>query len=129
VDNNYSDKPYRLTFEQRPTYLHAFVEGEDDSYEISRQYWQEIADECKARKFKKVLIVEDIEGNGTIAEAYQLCSEFAQMGYTEIKVAFVERHAEHNEENLFGELVAVNRGINAKVFNDEADAEKWLMGA
>jgi hypothetical protein len=129
VDNNYSDKPYRLTFEQRPTYLHAFVEGEDDSYEISRQYWQEIADECKARKFKKVLIVEDIVESGTIAEAYQLCSEFPQMGYLKIKVAFVDRHAEQNEENQFGELVAVNRGVNVKLFTDIDEAEKWLLAA
>jgi hypothetical protein len=127
VDNYDTDKPYRLTFEHRPGYLYAFVEGERDGYEISRQYWQEIADECKAKKYRKALVVEDIAESGTIAEAYQLCSEFPQMGYLGIKVAFIDRHADQSEENQFGELVAVNRGINVKIFNDMEEAVKWLL--
>lgn len=107
--------------------MYAYVQGEEDSYEISRAYWQEIADECKENRFKKTLIVEDIVENGTIAEAYQLCSEFPQMGFIGIKVAFVDRYSEQNEENLFGELVAVNRGVNAKIFTDTDTAEKWLL--
>lgn len=129
VDNIDSDKPYKLTFERRGGYLYAYVEGEEDSYEISHDYWKEIADECKANRYKKVLIVEDIVENGSIAEAYQLCSEFPQMGYAGMKVAFVDRYAEHAEENAFGELVAVNRGINAKIFNSQDEAEAWLLAA
>ena len=124
---NESEKPYRLTFEHRPSYLYVYVEGEEDSYEISARYWREIADVCKANKFTKVLIVEDIVANGTIADAYQLSAELPQMGYLGIKVAFVDKYLEQQELNLFGELTAVNRGINAKVFNDIDEAEKWLL--
>jgi hypothetical protein len=127
VDNINSAKPYRLTFEHRPGYLYAYVEGEEDSYEISRAYWQDIADECREKKYKKALVVEDLVESGTIAEAYQLCSEMPQMGYIGIKVAFVDRYSEQSEENQFGELVAVNRGINVKIFTDTDDAEKWLL--
>lgn len=127
MDNINNDKPYRLTFEHRPEYLYVYVEGQEDSYEISRAYWQEIAGECKDKKYKRALVVEDIVESGTIAEAYQLCSEFPQMGYIGIKVAFVDRYSEQSEENQFGELVAVNRGINVKTFNDVEDAEKWLL--
>lgn len=127
MDNIENDKPYHLTFEQRPGYLYAYVAGEEDNYEISRAYWQEIADQCKERKCSKVLVVEDIVECGTIAEAYQLCSEFPQMGYIGIKVGFVDRYLDQQEANQFGELVAVNRGINAKVFNDVEEAEKWLL--
>ena len=91
-------------------------------------YWREIADECKANKFTKALIVEDIVANGTIADAYQLSAELPQMGYLGIKVAFVDKYLEQQELNLFGELTAINRGINAKVFNDINEAEKWLLG-
>ena len=87
----------------------------------------EIADECKANKFTKVLIVENIVANGTIADAYQLSSDLPHMGYLGIKVAFVDRYLDQQELNLFGELTAVNRGINAKVFNDIDEAERWLL--
>lgn len=124
---NESEKPYRLTFEHRPSYLYAYVEGDEDSYEISAMYWRETASECKTHKYTKVLIVEDIVENGTMAEAYQLSSDLPQMGYLGIKVAFVDKYLEQQELNQFGELTAVNRGINGKVFNDIDEAEKWLL--
>ena len=124
---NESEKPYRLTFEHRPSYLYAYVEGDEDSYEISSMYWRETASECKTHKYTKVLIVEDIVANGTMAEAYQLSSDLPQMGYLGIKVAFVDKYLEQQELNQFGELTAVNRGINGKVFNDISEAEKGLL--
>ena len=51
-------KPYELSFEYRPEYLYAYVTGEEDSYEISKQFWLEIAAECKRSDVKKVLIEE-----------------------------------------------------------------------
>lgn len=122
-----TDKPYRLTFEHRPGYLYAHVEGKEDSYEISRAYWQEVANECKAHGYRKVLVVEDISECGTVAEAYQVSSELPKMGFTHIKVAFVDRYVEQQETNQFAELVAVNRGVNGKIFNDVTEAEKWLI--
>lgn len=127
MDTNESEKPYRLTFEHRPSYLYAYVQGEEDSYEISAMYWREIADECRANKCTKVLIVEDIVASGTMADAYQLSSELPQMGYIGIKVAFVDKYVEQEDLNQFGELVAINRGINGKIFNDIKAAEKWLL--
>jgi len=53
-------KPYKFRFEYKTDYLCAQVSGDKDSLEISRQYWREIADECKRTKCKKLLIVEDI---------------------------------------------------------------------
>lgn len=124
---NQSEKPYRLTIEHRPSYLYAYVEGDKDSYEISAMYWREIAGECKANKYTKVLIVEDIIESGTMADAYQLSSEMPQMGYAGIKIAFVDKYVEQQDLNQFGELVAINRGINGKIFNDVDQAERWLL--
>jgi len=129
VDAIYSKKPYRLTFEYRPAYLYAHVEGENDNYEISSAYWQEIADECTNKEFDRVLIIEDIVETGSLAEIYQLCSEFSRMGYDEIKIAFIDRRSDQEEQNKFGELVAVNRGLNVKIFTDIDEAEKWLLSA
>lgn len=116
---------YRLTFEVRPSYLYAYVEGDHDSYEISRAYWQAIATESKRLGIRKVLIDENIQENASMADVFQLASELPAMGFG--KVAIVDRYLDQQEINSFGELVALNRGLNGKIFNDVAEAEAWLL--
>ena len=122
-----SSKPYRLTFEYRPQYLYAFVAGEKDSYEISKQYWQEIADECQISGIKKVLIEEDLVENVSMADMYQFCSEIPQLGFFGIRVAFVDRRQDQQQLNQFGETVATNRGLLSRVFSNFDDGERWLL--
>lgn len=119
-------KPYDLSFEYRPQYLHVSVRGENDSYEISKQYWQEIAAECKKTDCKKVLIEEDIAENLTMSDTYRLASEIPQFGFFGIRIAFVDLRDEQKQLNQFGETVASNRGLLVRVFNNADDAEKWL---
>ena len=122
-----ASKPYKLSFEHRPQYLYAFVEGEKDSYEIGRQYWQEIGDECNKHGFKKVLIEEDIKENASMSEIFRLTSELPQLGFLGIRVAFVDRHENQRQLNQFGETVAINRGMLGGIFPNFAEAEKWLL--
>lgn len=122
-----STKPFHIAFEHRPHYLYVYVSGEHDSYEISRQYWLEVADECNKSDYKKVLIDEDIEETTSLPETYQLASEIPQMGFQGVRVAFYDRFAEHQDLNEFGELVATNRGLLGRVFNNLEEAEKWLL--
>ena len=119
--------PYTLVFEYRPEYLYAFVTGEKDSYEISKRYWQEIADECKKAGFKKVLIEEDIAENVSMSDMYQFCAEIPQLGFFGIRVAFVDRKQDQQQLNQFGETVATNRGLLSRVFNNFEAGEKWLL--
>lgn len=120
-------KPYRLTFEPREGYLYAYVEGEEDSYDISRAFWLEIAAESKLLGLSDVLVDENIAENASMADVFQLVTEIPSMGFG--RVAFVDRYLDQNEVNAFGELVANNRGMNGKLFNDLAAAEEWLLSA
>lgn len=122
-----SAHPYRLTFQEFPGYLYAFVEGEQDNYEISRAFWQEIADKAVDTGAKRVLIEENIEMPGSFADVYKLASELPSMNFGGARIAFVDRFLDHNEINEFGELVAVNRGFNGAVFNDVETARRWLL--
>ena len=124
-----SDSPesYNISFEYRPEYLYVYVSGEHDSYAISRQYWQQISDECAVNKIKRVLIEEDIPEMVSMGEMFQLASEIPEMGFFGIRIAFVDRYIEQQDLNHFGELVAVNRGLHGKIFNDVTEAEKWLL--
>ncbi len=129
IQNSSRAKPYTLEFEQRPEYLYAYVRGEKDSLEISLQYWKEIADECWRAGYKKVFIEEDIKEEGSTIEMYQFSSELPNIGFSGIRVAFVDRHLDQQELNKFGELVATNRGVNGKVFNSSQEAEEWLLSS
>lgn len=121
-------KQYRIKFDNRPEYLHAHIQADRDSYEISRQFWQEIADECGRVKPLRLLVEEDIDRPiESIADTYQGASERPLMGLSGIKIAFLDTHPEQHEQNQFGELVARNRGINVKVFFDRTEAENWLL--
>lgn len=121
-------KQYRITFDVRPGYLHAHIQGSEDSYEISRQFWQEIADECERLKPSRLLVEEDISRPiDSIADTYHGAADRPQMGLAGVKIAFFDRHPDQHEQNQFGELVARNRGIDVRVFSDLAEAESWLL--
>ncbi|HEX8250184.1 MAG TPA: hypothetical protein VF599_18570 [Pyrinomonadaceae bacterium] len=128
MNRPYSDgsKPYLIRFERRPDYLYAYVGGEHDSLAISLAFWREIAAECRNAQAKKVLIEEDIEESVSMVEMYQIAAEITQMGFAGVLIAFVDRFLEQQHLNEFGELVATNRGLRGKTFNDIKEAEKWL---
>ena|SRR5687768_2787405 len=121
-------KPYDIRFEHRSEYLYAYVSGDQDSVEISTRYWNEIAAECRKNNYKKVLVEEDIpEAVASVFELYQFAAELPKFGFAGIYIAFVDRYIEQNELNEFVELVASNRGLMGRVFNDVTEAEKWLL--
>ncbi len=127
MSSSHETKPYRLTFNPKPQYLHVHVESNTDSYELSIRFWNEIAAECKQNKWKKVLVEEDIPEDISVAEAFELASELPQIGFFGVKIAFVDHYIEQEEMNKFSEMVAVNRGLNAKIFTNTNEAEKWLL--
>lgn len=118
---------YTIEFEHRPKYLYAFVSGEDDSLDITRSYWQQMLEECRQHGFDKLLVEENLEGSLSMQEVYEFASEYAHMGFRDILVAFVDRHAAHQQLNRFGELVATNRGGRIRVFDSVSDAKQWLL--
>jgi hypothetical protein len=118
---------YNLSFELRGEYLYAYVEGPEDSLEISRSFWFKILRKCREHNLRKVLVEENLAENTSSAEAYNLVNEMATWGFGNILVAFVDRQLEHQKINRFGELVACNRGLRVRVFDSVNDAEKWLL--
>jgi hypothetical protein len=121
-------KEYTITFELRPGYLYAYVKGDADSYYISHAYWSDVSVECAKHQVKKLLVEEDLaKPINSVSEVFQGAAERAFMGLSGLKIAFVDRHPDHREQNLFGELVATNRGLFCKVFDDVQEGEKWLI--
>ncbi|MBN1306216.1 MAG: hypothetical protein JXA13_17410 [Anaerolineales bacterium] len=117
-----------IRFEDRGEYLYACVTGPKDNQEISLDYWQRVIDECRERGFRKLLIEEDLPDQATTVEIFNLIKTIAGIINFPLKIAFYDREAEHLDLNLFGETVAVNRGVDGRVFAGLEEAEAWLKG-
>jgi hypothetical protein len=118
---------YTLRFEERPGYTRAHVVGDRDSVEISLAYWTEIARYCHERAVHSVLVVEEIAQRAAVLDIYEVASGLVALGFSDIRIAFVDRNADELPMMQFAETVARNRGIDGRVFAREADAEAWLV--
>jgi len=63
----------------------------------------------------------------TLGDSYEVVSKVHEVGLTNVKIAFVDRRPEHIEYDLFGETIALNRGITCKVLKKTTEAEAWLL--
>ena len=118
---------YKLTIDQKPTYLHAIVTGRNSRENVVR-YLEETLRECTARSCFRILIEERLDGPRLGAlDVFQIVSEGSSKADGILKaIAYVDVNAVNNMMQ-FAETVAVNRGVPVVVFSTVADAEKWLL--
>ncbi len=121
--------PYRLTFVQEPTYLHAIVTGSNSVENVAR-YIEGVVFECTVRGCQRVLIEECLEGPRlNTTNVFRLASEGSSRAHGYFTaIAYVDVNAE-GDLMKFAETVAVNRGLPVRVFASVADAQAWLLGA
>lgn len=123
---HHTDEIADIQFKERDGYLRASFSGKCDSLAISTDCWQQSIDECRKRGFKKLLVEEDFPNQLSMHEIYTLIEAIRKMLTFDMQIAFIDTDSEQAELNLFGETVAINRGITGKVFNDRTNAEAWL---
>jgi hypothetical protein len=118
---------YQLKIEQKPTFLHATVTGENSRATVT-QYLKDVLDECTARNCFRVLIEERLEGPrlGTI-DVFRIASDEARRALGIVKaIAYIDVNAQ-GDLMQFAETVASNRGLRVSVFRTVPEAEKWLV--
>lgn len=120
-----SDCAFQIRFEPRPDHLRAFVSGPQDSMQVSREYWNQIAAECLRRGLSRVLVEEDFPNSMSEVELYELVTQ-AEDALRQLRIAFVDRRSGHEESNRFAETVARNRGLAVRVFDNLEHASRWL---
>ncbi len=123
------NESFSTRFEDRGCYLYSFVEGDEDSVEVTLGYWKRIVDECVRLGFKRVLIEEDFPNQISTTEVWGAMNEIAKMLPVGFRVAFVDRQPMQEDINLFAETVAVNRGAYGRVFATVESADEWLRSA
>ncbi len=120
---------FTIRYEDRETYLYAFVTGPHDSLPVSRAFWTELAAEVRRRGRDSLLVEEDFIDPISIIEIYDLVETILALDWERCQVAFVDRQQSHRDINEFGELVARNRGFVGRVFATVEQAHAWLTRA
>lgn len=73
-----------------------------------------------------VLVIEELAERAAVLDIYEVASGLVALGFANIRIAFVDRNVDELPMMQFGETVARNRGIDGRVFANEADADAWL---
>jgi hypothetical protein len=73
---------------------------------------------------------ERVTGENTLAEIFAVVAERSRDVAPHLRwIACVDVNPEHSKGRmLFAEAVAVQRGVNVRVFSTVADAGQWLRG-
>ena len=124
--SNSGTETFEIQYQECEGYLHAFIKGKKDSVAAALEYWQCGLDECERRGCRALLVEEAFPNQLSTVDNFTVTSALPGMGSTGLKIAFVDRKAEHSELNLFGESVAVNRGVFGRVFPTLEEAAAWL---
>ncbi len=119
-------KPYTIVLEEYPNYLYALVHGDKYNYEVIADFLTEIANECKARNFEKVLVEENISVTASEADIARAAADLPKFGFNDIQMAYLDRFTEQQEINELGQDIANDHGVNVRLFSGQAAADKWL---
>lgn len=121
-----ADAPYRIVFEDYPNYLYALVHSEQYGYEVLAGFLREIAEQCKARGYNQVVIEENISATASDEDVVRIASELPALGFSDIRMAYIDRFSDQSEMNEMGKEVALDHGVDVRLFSNQADADKWL---
>lgn len=118
----------KLDIEARGTYLYFEVSGEREREQMVN-IWGTVARELRALGLNRVLGVSKLTGPASTIDIYRVAEAAAndmQNAGCE-KLAYVVTDKNALQSNLFAETVAVNRGLDARMFTDKDSALIWLM--
>ena len=120
---------YRLTFHQKPTYLHVVVTGENNKENV-RNYLADVLRECEKRSISRVLIEERLDGARLeLLEVFRIVADTGRLVRGKLDaIAYVDVFAQ-GDTMRFAETVAVNRAVPATVFSTVPEAVRWLENA
>ena len=118
--------PYQLTIEQRRTYVHTKVVGERTP-ENALRFLRDSCRACVSQGHGAVLLDVHLSGPDlTTTSVYEVISSWVPEALKLRKIAYVEDSNDDASTSAFVETVAVNRGVNLRLFRDVASAASWL---
>jgi hypothetical protein len=117
---------YQLTIEERPTYLYARADGDMTAANALR-FLEEAYAACVKSGRSAVLLDMQLHGpNLNTTSVYEVISKRAADGTKLLQIAYVPHMTDDVSMAHFAETVAVNRGVNVRLFQSVVAAERWL---
>ena len=119
---------YRVTVEQYPTYLHIIGTGSNTAAN-ARQFLFDAYRAAVERNCSSILVDMRFSGPSLdLGSIYSVIAERSGDGSNLDRIAYVEANPNHRFEAAeFAELVAQNRGVNVRLFQNVDDAARWLQ--
>ena len=119
---------YSFNVIEFPQFLHVKAFGRNDAQTIQRCL-KDIHDVCVSRNASAVLVEENFIGPSLdIAEIFGQVIKGSQNVGPIRCIAYVDVNPEHDFARMrFAETVALNRGVNIRVFQTVPEAEQWLV--
>jgi hypothetical protein len=118
---------FEISFRYEREYLCAEVSGPTDSYHITTQYWQRIAEELDGSEYKRLLIVETLGENIDVFDGFRAIRDRDREKFAGVRIAFFDAKPDHAPINSFCAAAAAHTGYEVEVFSDIADAVTWLL--
>ena len=117
---------YLLSVEEHPEYLHARVSGARTPGNASR-FLKDSYEACMRAGKGALLLEMRLEGPALDPSAiFGVIAGGAAEGQKLRRIAYVDPFASDRPGPAFATTVAVNRGVNVRLFADLAPAEIWL---
>jgi hypothetical protein len=124
-----ADDAFHLTLREMPGYLHARATGAHTSQNAAR-FMREVHQACVERKIDSVLIEMAMTGPSLPpAEIFAVVADRSFEGSRMRRVAYVDPTDRDPTRMKFAETVAVNRGVNVRLFRDVEEAHRWLASS
>ena len=117
---------YQLTIEEHPLYLHAKVTG-THSAENALRFLRETHEACVQRGYSAVLLEMNLSGPSLdLTSIFGVISQRSAEATKLRKIAYVDASQRDPEKMRFAETVAINRGVNVRLFQDLDQAKQWM---
>ena len=118
---------YSFVAEMKPTYLHVRGSGEQTE-ENALRFLIDAYRACVERTMGRLLLEACFTGKAlSMAGAYSVIVDRSHDGSMLKSIAYVDTNPAHAHAMAeFAELVAKNRGVNVRLFESAAAAERWL---
>jgi hypothetical protein len=120
--------PYRLEIEEHPAYLRATVTGAHTAPNALRFLTEAMA--AIAKSGHTALLLEfNLTGPSLDSSSiYDVVAQRTALAAKLRKIAYVDKttHGRDAAKMQFAETVALNRGVNVRLFHELEDADRWL---
>lgn len=117
---------YQLTIEERPKHVYARADG-DLTAENALRFLEEAYAACLRSGRAALLLDMQLHGpNLPTTSVYEVISQRAADGSKLRKIAYVPFRSDDPSMAYFAETVALNRGVNVRLFDSVVAAERWL---